>query len=189
MKPMDKSSTKPEKEPAKQSVKEPAKIGSVEVEAFAHNIARLVEEGGKALAAYLKPREEGKIKDETADGVADVVKTVGQVLEYWLADPERALELQTVSAATTSICGGARSSAWPASRPHRWSHPTPRISASPIRNGRRTSSSISSSRSICSPCNGQSAWCARPKLTIKRDKRRRSTSSRSAMRSRRRISC
>ena len=62
---------------------------------FARNLARLIEEGGKALAAYLKPREEGKIKDELADDVADVVKTVGQVAEYWLSDPQRALELQT----------------------------------------------------------------------------------------------
>ena len=87
---MDKATTKPVNKP----VKGQATIGSVEVEAFAHNIARMVEEGGKALAAYMKPREEGKIKDETADSVVDVVKTVGQVLEYWLSDPERALELQ-----------------------------------------------------------------------------------------------
>ncbi len=99
MEPMEKSSTRPAKkavkEPAKEPVTEPAKIGSVEVEAFAHNIARIVEEGGKALAAYLKPREEGKIKDETADDIAEVVKTIGQVLEYWLSDHQRALELQT----------------------------------------------------------------------------------------------
>lgn len=69
--------------------------GAVDVEALAHNIARLVEESGKALAAYLKPREEGKIKPETADSIADVVRTVGQVAEYWLADPSRTLELQT----------------------------------------------------------------------------------------------
>jgi poly[(R)-3-hydroxyalkanoate] polymerase subunit PhaC len=86
---------KPAKQPIETPSKPPAKIGSVEVEALAHNIARLVEEGGKALAAYLKPREEGKIKDETADSIADVVKTVGQVAEYWLADPQRAFEVQT----------------------------------------------------------------------------------------------
>src|SRR5664279_4403862 len=92
---MDKPTTERTKETAKEPVKEPAQIGSVEIEAFAHNIARLVEEGGKTLAAYLKPREEGKIKSETADDVTDVVKTVGQVAEYWLSDPKRALELQT----------------------------------------------------------------------------------------------
>ena len=94
-KPMKKRSTAPAKQPVKETTKEQAKIGSVEVEALAHNVARLVEEGGKALAAYLKPREEGTIKSETAEDIADVVKTVGQILEYWLSDPERALELQT----------------------------------------------------------------------------------------------
>ncbi len=68
--------------------------GNVDIEAFAHNIARMIEEGGKALAAYMKPREEGKIKSELAEDVADVIKTVGQVAEYWLADPQRAVELQ-----------------------------------------------------------------------------------------------
>ena len=92
---MKKRSTAPAKQPVKETTKEQAKIGSVEVEALARNVARLVEEGGKALAAYLKPREEGKIKSEAAEDIADVVKTVGQILEYWLSDPERALELQT----------------------------------------------------------------------------------------------
>src|SRR5262245_35695071 len=71
------------------------KISSVDIEAFAKNAARLVEEGGKALAAYLKPREAGQIKSEMPDEVADVVKTLGQVIEYWLRDPQRAFELQT----------------------------------------------------------------------------------------------
>src|SRR5947209_2235805 len=34
--------------------------GAVDVEKFSKNIARMVEEAGKALAAYLKPREEGE---------------------------------------------------------------------------------------------------------------------------------
>src|ERR1700752_2539251 len=71
------------------------KISSVDIEAFAKNAARLVEEGGKALAAYLKPRESGEIKSEMPDEVADVVKTLGHVAEYWLRDPQRAVELQT----------------------------------------------------------------------------------------------
>jgi polyhydroxyalkanoate synthase subunit PhaC len=71
------------------------RISSVDVEALSRNLARLVEEGGKALAAYMKPREEGKIKPELAEDITDVVKTVGQVMEYWLSDPRRAVELQT----------------------------------------------------------------------------------------------
>jgi polyhydroxyalkanoate synthase len=69
--------------------------GAVDVELFARNLARLVEEGGKALAAYLKPREEGKTSDAAlSDEVNDAVKTLGQVAEYWLSDPSRAIQLQ-----------------------------------------------------------------------------------------------
>jgi polyhydroxyalkanoate synthase subunit PhaC len=65
----------------------------LDIEEFAHNLARVVEEGGKALAAYLKPREEGRIQGEYAEFI-DVVKTLGQVGQYWLKDPQRALDLQ-----------------------------------------------------------------------------------------------
>jgi polyhydroxyalkanoate synthase len=96
---MDKPTNDAAKEPAQNSVKEPAKEGpkpgSPDVEVLARNFARMIEEGGKALAAYMKPREEGKIKGEIADEVTDVVKTVGHVAEYWLSDPKRAVELQT----------------------------------------------------------------------------------------------
>src|SRR5437016_6227346 len=54
----------------------------------------MMEQGGKALAAYLKPREEGHHDDQYAE-VVDVVKTIGQVADYWLRDPQRALELQS----------------------------------------------------------------------------------------------
>src|SRR5580692_4938855 len=73
---------------------EPMKIGSVDVEEFSRNFARLIEEGGRALAAYLKPREEGHKSNAIAEEVGEVVKTLGQVAEYWLEDPQRALELQ-----------------------------------------------------------------------------------------------
>jgi polyhydroxyalkanoate synthase len=70
------------------------RIGALDVEQFSRNLARLVEEGGRALAAYLKPREEGRDDGEFANEIAQVVKTLGQVFEYWLADPQRAVELQ-----------------------------------------------------------------------------------------------
>ena len=71
------------------------KIGAVDVEEFSRNLARLVEEGGRALAAYLKPREEGRNTNEMAEEVTEVVKTLGHVAEYWLEDPQRTLEVQT----------------------------------------------------------------------------------------------
>ena len=73
---------------------EPDKRGSVDIERFAQNVARMVEQGGRAMAAYLKPREEGRIDGDYSE-IADVVKTLGRVMEYWLTDPQRALELQS----------------------------------------------------------------------------------------------
>jgi len=77
------------------SATDPAKVGDVDIEALSRNLARLIEEGGKALAAYLKPREEGKIRGDLTEGLTDAVKTVGRVAEYWMSDPQRAIELQT----------------------------------------------------------------------------------------------
>ena len=71
----------------------PTTVGPVDVEVFSRNLARLIEEGGRALAAYMKPREDGR-KSELADELRDVVKTLGEVLQYWLADPQRTAELQ-----------------------------------------------------------------------------------------------
>ena len=63
-------------------------------EALAHNLARVVEEAGRAASAYLKPREEGKASFDFSDSLADVIKSLTKVGEYWLADPERTLEAE-----------------------------------------------------------------------------------------------
>src|SRR5262245_58611484 len=73
---------------------EPVPAEALDVEALARNIARAVEQGGKALAAYMRPRESGEIKPELADEITDLIKTLGEVTEYWLSDPQRAIELQ-----------------------------------------------------------------------------------------------
>jgi polyhydroxyalkanoate synthase len=66
-----------------------------DAEAFAMNIARAMESGGLALAAYLKPRESGEVQDKPPNEVAEVIKTLTAVAEYWLADNQRASDLQT----------------------------------------------------------------------------------------------
>jgi polyhydroxyalkanoate synthase len=76
------------------------------VEAFSRNLARLVEQGGKALAAYMKPREEGAIKSDVAQDVSEVVGTLGRVVDYWLSDPKRALELQSSIAGAYLVLWG-----------------------------------------------------------------------------------
>ena len=73
---------------------EPSKVSAADVEAFASNLARVVEEGGKALAAYLRPRGDGRPHDGLSEEVSDVVRTLGEVAEYWFSDPQRAIELQ-----------------------------------------------------------------------------------------------
>jgi polyhydroxyalkanoate synthase subunit PhaC len=65
-----------------------------DAEAFALNLARAMQSGGQALAAYLKPRESGEIKDTPPNEVAEVIKTFSAVAEYWLSDKERSAELQ-----------------------------------------------------------------------------------------------
>src|SRR5579864_6131005 len=64
-------------------------------ETFAINVARAMENSGKALAAYLKPREIGDVVDKPPNEVAEVVKTMTAVAEYWLSDNERSSDLQT----------------------------------------------------------------------------------------------
>ncbi len=66
-----------------------------DTEAFAMNLARALESGGKALAAYLKRRESGEVKDNPPTDIADVIKTLTAVAEYWLSDNERSSDLQT----------------------------------------------------------------------------------------------
>ncbi|MGB8817938.1 MAG: class I poly(R)-hydroxyalkanoic acid synthase [Rhizobiaceae bacterium] len=67
-----------------------------DTEAFAVNMARMVEAAGKAASAWLAPREAGQKAENFAEPMVDVAKTLSQVTEYWLADPRRALEAQTM---------------------------------------------------------------------------------------------
>ncbi|MDQ6437961.1 class I poly(R)-hydroxyalkanoic acid synthase [Mesorhizobium sp. LHD-90] len=62
---------------------------------FALNMARMVEQAGKAASAWAEPREKGELRDSIAEPVVDMVKTFSKLTEYWLSDPQRALEAQT----------------------------------------------------------------------------------------------
>src|SRR2546421_8390768 len=64
-------------------------------EAFAMNIAKAMETSGQALAAYLKPRENGEPRDKPPNEIAEVIKTFSTVAEYWMTDTQRAEDLQT----------------------------------------------------------------------------------------------
>lgn len=64
-------------------------------ESFARNLARVIEQAGKAAAAWSAPREKGEAHDTLSGPMVDMVKTFSKLTEYWLSDPSRALEAQT----------------------------------------------------------------------------------------------
>src|SRR6201747_1851481 len=63
-------------------------------EAFAMNLAKAMESSGQALAAYLKPRDDGEARDKPPSEIGEVIKTFSTVADYWLSDQTRAAELQ-----------------------------------------------------------------------------------------------
>jgi polyhydroxyalkanoate synthase len=68
---------------------------ALDVEALAHNIAQAIEQGGKALAAYLAPRQSGEIKATVAADIGEMVRSIARVAEYYMTDPQRAFAAQT----------------------------------------------------------------------------------------------
>jgi polyhydroxyalkanoate synthase len=64
------------------------------IEALSRNVARLIEEGGKVLSAYLKPRETGEAQPEPGGEVAEIVTALGRVAEYYVSDAQRAFQAQ-----------------------------------------------------------------------------------------------
>jgi poly[(R)-3-hydroxyalkanoate] polymerase subunit PhaC len=64
-------------------------------EALARNIGQAIEQGGKVLAAYLRPRETGEIKAKLAEDAAEMNRSFGQLAQHYMADPQGAFEAQT----------------------------------------------------------------------------------------------
>jgi poly[(R)-3-hydroxyalkanoate] polymerase subunit PhaC len=67
---------------------------SPDMEALARNISQAIEQGAKALTAYLVPRESGEIQATLANDIGEMVRSIGRVVEYYLAEPQRALAAQ-----------------------------------------------------------------------------------------------
>ena len=63
---------------------------------FANNLAKAAEEAGRAVAAYLRPREDGQHDSSDMSGeISEIVTTLSKVGEYWMSDPDRAMQAQT----------------------------------------------------------------------------------------------
>jgi polyhydroxyalkanoate synthase subunit PhaC len=63
-------------------------------EALARNIARMIEEAGKAASVWLAPRESGAKIDPAGEAFGQMIGTLSKVTEYWLSDPARTVEAQ-----------------------------------------------------------------------------------------------
>ncbi|MBB4142271.1 PHA/PHB synthase family protein [Rhizobium rhizoryzae] len=64
-------------------------------QAMALNLARAVENFGKAATEWIGPRERGEVIDPI-DPVAEMVKTLSKVIEYWMSEPQRTLDAQSL---------------------------------------------------------------------------------------------
>ena len=64
-------------------------------EKLAQNVSRMMAEGSRVMAAYMKPLETGENPNNAANEMVDAVRSLGKVAEYWLKDPARTLEAQT----------------------------------------------------------------------------------------------
>jgi polyhydroxyalkanoate synthase len=62
-------------------------------QAFALNMARAMENGGKALAAYLQPQQ-AEPRTQPPGEMTEAIKTLSTVANYWLSDEKRAADLQ-----------------------------------------------------------------------------------------------
>jgi polyhydroxyalkanoate synthase len=65
-------------------------------EALTVNLARSLENLGKAASEWLKPRESGEKIDYANEPMTDMVRTLTKVAEYWVSDPQRSLTAQTL---------------------------------------------------------------------------------------------
>ena len=73
---------------------DPAEFPIPDFEALSVNLARATEAGGKAMAAWMRPVENGEANSDMTTQLADAVTTFGSVADYWLADPQKAMNAQ-----------------------------------------------------------------------------------------------
>ncbi len=76
-----------------------AEAAKPDFQRLTYNVARLVEQSGRALASMLKPGEESDIQSGLSGEVGDAVRSLGRIAEHWMSDPSRSVEAQSALAA------------------------------------------------------------------------------------------
>ncbi|MBW0004546.1 MAG: class I poly(R)-hydroxyalkanoic acid synthase, partial [Hyphomicrobiales bacterium] len=61
---------------------------------MAGNLARLAEEAARATQAYLRPQLAGETSSLANVELGEIARTLGEVAERWMGEPQRALEAQ-----------------------------------------------------------------------------------------------
>ena len=73
-----------------------------DIERLATNAARFIEQGGRALAAYMQPYGKGDTDEIQRNDFSDLVQialtSIGRVAEHWTSDPTRLAEAQAAIA-------------------------------------------------------------------------------------------
>ena len=63
--------------------------------ALARNVGQAMEQGGEVLAAYLRPREAGESKTNLTGDSGEMIRSIGQLGQYYMFDPLAAFQAQT----------------------------------------------------------------------------------------------
>ncbi len=71
----------------------PARTPLPDFNLLSRNLAQLIGEGGKVLAAYFRPLENGDF-GQPGEDIARMAATLGRIAEYYLSDAQRALAAQ-----------------------------------------------------------------------------------------------
>ncbi len=79
---------------APKAKKLPVQRPGAEFDIAAENLARLIDQGRRVMAAAMSAPDSAETRSELAVNVADAAKTLGQVAEYWFTQPERAAKAQ-----------------------------------------------------------------------------------------------
>src|SRR5260370_36721995 len=61
---------------------------------FAQNMARLVEETGKAVTAFIEPRISNPAQGLASDDLARIMNAFSQVQQAWLVQPQKFMKAQ-----------------------------------------------------------------------------------------------
>jgi polyhydroxyalkanoate synthase len=78
----------------KDETPEPKTKTGPDFERLAVNMAEIIGQGSKMMAAYFQPFQSSQLQTKTSDEVAGIVRTLGRVAEHWLSDPKKTLEAQ-----------------------------------------------------------------------------------------------